>query len=270
MQGTLLGFLCFSVLFQAPQTRVVDEPNRFNKGVCGHIVALNQGSRATVTVALDEMGTLLNLDLSPKASVRFAFEGAGLGDLREGQKVSLRLGPDHRTVIAVHIQGQIREGTIQSITPNGKLTIIESNEETGETKSFEAELPKDLIIRIGGLPASLADLRPEMVIPLEISLKGKKVNAIEAEAKPGEILTGQLLNLELKENKIEFAAEENDDGQLLARWLPLAPDAIIMVDEKIGKKQDIKIHSDVQIRLSPDGKTIRAIKATSPPPEGDQ
>jgi len=43
-----------------------------------------------------------------------------------------------------------------------------------------------------------------------------------------------------------------------------------VVDEKIGKKQDIKIHSEVQIRLSPDGKTIRAIKTTSPPPEGDQ
>ena len=61
-----------------------DEPTRFEKGLRGQIVAVNAGKPSTVTISLEEFGTLLNLDVSGQAKVWTAFEVGQLADLKEG------------------------------------------------------------------------------------------------------------------------------------------------------------------------------------------
>jgi|GEM_PF-4080768 len=275
MSWMLLGLLSLPHQIPAGPAKVVDDPSRFDLGVCGRIAEFHgvKDGRAikgaTLTLALDRQGTFLNLDLSPRTTVRIAYEEGTLADLKVGQRVSLRLGPDYRTVIRILAEGKIRDARILEIKKNGRFTIVEDDPDTAEVKESEIELARDAIVRIGGLPATRAELRPEMRVPLEFSRNGKWVNAIDADGNERDLLYGQLLGVNQKDNKIEFSAEENDAGQPISRWLPLASDAIIIVDDKIAAKADLKSHSEIKMRLAPDGKSIRALKAISPPPEGD-
>ncbi len=250
-----------------------DEPTRFEKGLRGQVVSLNTGKPSTVTIALDEFGTLLNLDVSAQAKVWTAFEAGQLADLKEGQFVSLRLGDDHRTVNEIHVQGQIREASIKSVASSGKITIVEGgddDDEDGGGKPMEVELAPDAILRIGGLPAERGDLKPGMQVPLEFGRDGKLVNAIEAEAAENTLIDGELLEVEVDGNKLVFGREENDEGLPVQQSFTITAETIITLDGKPAKLVDLKRGSSLKLRLSDDGHAIRAIKAASPEAEDDK
>jgi len=248
-----------------------DEPTRFEKGLRGHIVAVNASEPPTVTISLEEFGTLLNLDMSPQAKVWTAFEAGQLADLRRGQYVSLRLANDHRTVNEIHVQGQLREASIKSVAASGKVTIIEGDDEEGENQPMEVELAPDAILRIGGLPATRADLKPGMHVPLEFSRNGKIVNAIEAEAPEKTLIAGQILEVDANGSKISIGLDDGDDGQLVRISVFVTAETIISLDGKAAKLADLKVGSSILLRVSDDGhSSVQAIKATSLEPDDDK
>lgn len=247
-----------------------DEPTRFEKGLRGQVVAVNVGKPSTVTISLEEFGTLLNLDVSGQAKVWTAFEAGQLADLKEGQFVSLRLGNDHRTVNEIHVQGQMREASIKSIAASGKITIVEGDDgEDGVGKPMEVELAPDAILRIGGLPATRGDLKPGMQVPLELGRDGKLVNAIEAEAADNTLIDGELREVDANGNKLVFGREENNDGQPVQQSFAITAETLITLDGKPAKLADLQRGSSLKLRLADDGQTIRAIKAMSPEADDD-
>lgn len=247
-----------------------DEPTRFEKGLRGQVVAVNVGKPSTVTISLEEFGTLLNLDVSGQAQVWTAFEAGQLADLKEGQFVSLRLGNDHRTVNEIHVQGQMREASIKSIAASGKITIVEGDDgEDGVGKPMEVELAPDAILRIGGLPATRGDLKPGMQVPLELGRDGKLVNAIEAEAADNTLIDGELREVDANGNKLVFGREENDEGQPVQQSFAITAETLITLDGKPAKLADLQRGSSLKLRLADDGQTIRAIKAMSPEADDD-
>ena len=246
-----------------------DEPTRFEKGLRGHVVAVQTGKPSTVTISLEEFGTLLNLDVSGQAKVWTAFEPGQLTDLKEGQFVSLRLGDDHRTVNEIHVQGQIREASIKSVAASGKIVIVEEDDdEEGAGQPMEVELAPDAILRICGLPATRSDLKPGMQAPLEFGRDGKLVNAIEAEAADNTLIEGELLGIDSKGNKLVFGREENDEGQPVQQSFTITAETIITLDGKQAKLADLKKGSSLTLRLGDDN-SIRAIKAMSPEADDD-
>jgi len=247
-----------------------DEPTRFEKGLRGQIVAVNAGrTTSTVTISLEEFGTLLNLDVSGQAKVWTAFEAGQLTDLKEGQFVSLRLGDDHRTVNEIHVQGQMREASIKSVGASGKIVVVEGDDdEEGASQPMEVELAPDAILRIGGLPATRDDLKPGMQVPLEFGRDGKLVNAIEAEAAENSLIDGEVIEATAG-NMLVIGREENDDGQPVQQAFAVAAETIITLDAKPAKLTDLRKGSWLTLRLSDDGQSIRAIKATSPEPDDD-
>ena len=246
-----------------------DEPTRFEKGLRGQIVAVNAGRPTTVTIMLEEFGTMLNLDVSSQAKVWTAFEPGQFADLKEGQFVSLRLGDDHRTVNEIHVQGAMREASIKSVAASGKITIVErmDDEDEGAGGATEVELAPDAILRIGGLPATRSDLKPGMQVPLEFGRNGKFVNAIEAEAAENTIIEGELLEVDAHGNRLVFGREENDEGLPVQQSFTLTAETFITLDNKPAKLIELKKGSQITLRLSDDGHVISAIKATSPEPE---
>ena len=246
-----------------------DEPTRFEKGLRGHIVAVNASKPPTVTVMLEEFGTLLNLDMSPQAKVWTAFEAGQLADLSKGQYVSLRLGNDHRTVNEIHVQGQLREASIKSVAASGKVTIIDGDDEEGESQPMEVELAPDAIVRIGGLPASRADLKPGMQVPLEFSRNGNLVNAIEAEAPENTLIAGQVLEVDANGSKISIGLEDDDDDHPVRQSVTITAETLISLDGKAAKLADLTPGTAILLRLSDDGLSARAIKATTPEPDDD-
>lgn len=245
-----------------------DDPTRFEKGLCGHVIAVNAGQPSTVTIAMEESGTLLNLDVSKQVKIWTAFEAGQFGDLRKGQFVSLRLGNDHRTVNEIHIQGQLREASIKSVERSGKLVVVEDDDEDGAGgQPREVKLAPDAILRIGGLRASRADLKPGMQVPLEFGRDGKLVNVIEAEAAEGTLIDGELLEVDTNDNKLLLYREECDDGQPTRQSFTISAEAIITLDGKPAKLVDLQRGSSVKLRLSNDGRELRAISALTPEAE---
>ncbi len=248
-----------------------DEPTRFEKGLRGQVVAVNAGKPSTVTIALEEFETLLNLDVSAGAKVWTAFEAGQLEDLKVGQLVSLRLGDDHRTVNEIHVQGLLREASIKSVAASGKIVIVEGDDDDdGGGKPMEVELAPDAILRIGGLPANRSDLKPGMQVPLEFGRDGKLVNAIEAEAAENTLVDGELLEVDANGNKLVFGREDNDEGQPTQQTFTITTETIITLDCKPAKLADLPRGCSLKLRLSDDGHIIRVIKAASPEVEDDK
>lgn len=247
-----------------------DEPTRFDKGLRGQIVAVTTGKPSTVTISVGDSETLLSLDVSGQAKVWTAYESGQFADLKEGQHVSLRLGDDHRTVNEIHVEGQLREASIKSVAPSGNITIVEGDDDEDEREVRDVELAPDAILRIGGLPATRGDLKPGMHIPLEFGRDGKVVNAIEAEAREDSLLSGELLSADAKGGKLDLALEEGEDGKPVTKSLVVTAETIISLDGKPAKPADLRPGSTIQLRLSDDGLSVRAIKATSPEPDDDK
>ncbi len=248
-----------------------DEPARFEKGLRGQVVAVNTGQPSTVTIALEEFGTLLNLDVSAQAKIWTAFEAGQLADLKAGQYVSVRLGDDHRTVSEIHVQGPVRDASIKSVGASGKIVIVEEDDDDeGGGKPMEVELAPDAILRIGGLPATRSDLKPGMQVPLEFGRDGKLVNAIEADAAEASLIDGELLEVNANGLKLVFGREDNDDGQPTQQSFAVTAETIITLDGKPAKWADLQRGSSLKLRLSDDGHAIRAIKASSAEVEDDK
>lgn len=254
------GGIAYGMLF--------DEPTRFEKGLRGNVVAVNPGPHTTVTISLEGFDSLLNLDVSDQVKVWTAFEQGQLGDLKEGQYVSLRLDEDHRTINEIHVQGEVRSGTIKSVTASGKIIIEQPDEEDEEkTKQTEVVLAPNAILRIGGLPATRSDLKPGMQAPLEFSRDGKLVNAIEADAAENSLIAGEFLEIDAQGQTLSFHPEGDESEEPCRKSIAISPDLIMTVDGKPAKVTDLKKGAWLTLRLSDDGASIRAIKANSPEPE---
>ncbi|MBL8820305.1 MAG: sigma-70 family RNA polymerase sigma factor [Planctomyces sp.] len=241
-----------------------DEPTRFEQGLLGEVIAVQAGTPHTLTIELEEFSTLLNLDISAEAKVRTAFEEGDIADVRSGQFVSLRLGKDHRTIEEIHVRGQVREASIQSIDESGRISILEESSD-GEDNlvSSNVKLAPDAILRIGGLPARREELRAGMEVPLEFSREGGVVNAIEAEGEDEQFVEGVLLTVQLSDGKLLLSLEEEDD-----RWIQkdfrIDSGTLTILDGKSVTPGDLPAGSSVKCRLGSDRLTVRAIKATSP------
>lgn len=246
-----------------------DNPQRFEKGLRGRVIAVNQGRPQTITVMLDEFNTALSLDVAASAKVWVAFESSSFQSVVEGQYVSVHLGDDHRTVNDVHVLGSQREVAIQSIAPSGAMMVVpvvDDDDEEAVAKPEEVRLAQDAILRIGGLPANRNDLRPGMRVPLEMSGNGNLVNAIEADTEL--MITAQLLHVDVLGETIRVRIEE-DEEPASELSLKVLPDTSMTVEGKPVKLADLKPGSEVVIRLSEGRDLVRAMRATMPDDEGD-
>jgi RNA polymerase sigma factor (sigma-70 family) len=250
-----------------------DESTRFEKGLRGQVVAVYAGKPATITIALEEFGTMLNLDIAAQAKLWTAFEAGTLTDLKEGQFVSLRLGDDHRTVNEIHVQGPLREVSIQSVASPTKIVVVGEDDDDDDSsggRPMEVELAPDAILRIGGLPATRNDLKPGMHVPLEFGRDGKLVNAIEAEAAENTLIETDLLDVDSQLNLLTIGSEENDDGAPVRKSLKIPAEVIITLDGKPAKLADLKPGTSLKLRLADDGQTVRVVQAVSPEAEDNE
>lgn len=101
-----------------------DEPTRFEKGLRGQVVAVNTGKASTVTISLEEFGTLLNLGangnnldfnrdnednqptwrsfaITAETIVILDGKPAKLVDLKRGSSLKLRLSDDGHAIRAI-------------------------------------------------------------------------------------------------------------------------------------------------------------------------
>jgi RNA polymerase sigma factor (sigma-70 family) len=248
----MAGTVCYGML--------QDAPRRFEQGVRGEVVEIHRGSTPTVTIAMEEFGTWLNLDISPQAKVWTAFEAAQLDDLAVGQFVALHLGPDHRTVQELHIQGAVREVAVQRVAPSGKLVVIDADNDDPPVAATEVELAPDAIMRIGGLPATVDDLQPGTVIPLEFGRDGSRVNAIESQVDPRLYVEGILRRINVAKGEAIILRDNGEEEERVEKPYVFTRDSILTGTKAKETWESLPVPCEVQLRLAPDGRTIRALR----------
>lgn len=85
---------------------------------------------------------------------------AGLGDLKPGNRVSVKMSADETTALSISETGKTTPARLKSVDPaNGTLTITTENARTGEKKDVTHQVAKDVKVSLrGGKRAGLADL----------------------------------------------------------------------------------------------------------------
>ncbi|MCU0719351.1 MAG: sigma-70 family RNA polymerase sigma factor [Pirellula sp.] len=239
-----------------------DNPTRFESGLRGTIVHIDNDENPSITLELDEYRTLLNLDLSNNAKVWIAYEETSREKLKVGQFIAVKLDVDHRTVKEIHGQGIVREVTIKSVSnPTGLM--IEGDDDDPESIPEMIKLAPETILRIGGMNASLNELKPGMTIPLEFGSEGDAVHAIEAEAEASQILEGELLAIDLSKGELILSTETEDDS-IVDRRLKIEPSIVARSMEKVIPLEDLRKGCCLRIRLDDDGQTIKGMNVEFP------
>jgi RNA polymerase sigma factor (sigma-70 family) len=244
-----------------------DNPTRFESGLRGTIVQIDNEQNTSVTLELDEYGTLLNLDLSKDAKVWIAYEESTRDKLRVGQFIAVKLDADHRTIKEIHGQGTVREVTIKSVSNPG-LLVVEGDDDNPESIPEMIELAPETILRIGGMNASLDELKPGMTVPLEFGSEGESVHAIETEAESSQILEGELQAIDLSTKELILSTETEDD-RIVDRRLKIEPSIVARSMGKIIPLEDLRKGCCMKIRLDDDGKTIKGMNVEFPEADDD-
>jgi hypothetical protein len=78
---------------------------------------------------------------------------------------------------------------------------------------------------------------------------------------------GKLTERNADSTRISIEQEGEDDAPASSRSLTVTPETIVWLDLKPARLADLKSGVWVVVRISDDGSTVRAIKATTPEPE---
>ena len=245
-----------------------DNPTRFESGLRGTIVQIDDDKTPSITIELDEFRTLLNLDLSKDAKVWIAYEETTRDMLKVGQLIAVKLHTDNRTIQEIHGQGTVREVTIKSVSNPG-LLLVEGDDDNPESIPEMIELAPETILRIGGMNASLDELKPGMTVPLEFGSGGDTVHAIETEAEASQILEGELQAIDLTKNELMLSTETEDD-EIVDRRLKIDTSIVVQSMGKGIPVADLRKGCSVTIRLDDDGQTIKAMNVDFPELDDDE
>ncbi|MDX1963518.1 MAG: RNA polymerase sigma factor [Pirellulales bacterium] len=243
-----------------------DAPDRFEKGLRGEVISVQTSAPASVTVRLEHFETPLSLGIAPDAKCWISFETHDLSGIKPGQYVALNLAEDHRTVKEIHVQGEQRQVQVQAVSA-GKITVknIDEGDEEQTAPEEELKLAEGAIVRIGNLPATLAELKPGMQIPVEFGPNGKTVNAIEADAAPEDLYDGELLSVDTASSTLKLKCDKDD--QPLEITFHVRPESQITLDGKRATLTDLKPGSVLYLREDKLQNYVPAIRATSPEPD---
>lgn len=240
-----------------------DNPKRFESGLRGHIVRIDQNKKPSLSIELDEYDAILELDISPKAKVWIAYEEATLGDLKVGQFVAVQLDADNRTIKEIHARGAIREVTIKAVGDDNSLTI-EPDDDDNLSAPEKIRLSPETIVRIAGLSANRDDLRPGMSIPLEYNHSGEVVHAIEAEGDRNEIYEGELLYIDSQQRKLVLVVEDEAD-EIRHREFVLSESVTVVADGISIPLDDLRRGSLLKLRQPSDSQETQSILLLSKP-----
>ena len=84
------------------------------------------------------------------------------------------------------------------------------------------------------------------------------------------MIDGELLAVDVALGTIDLKLDGEENAPPDRRSLAITAETIILLDDKAAKPADLKPGSSIRLRLSEDGKSARAIKATPPEPAEDE
>jgi len=214
------------------------------------------------------------------------FKEAKLAELGTGIHVVLTLSADQKTVESILAEAPTIKGVLKAVDLTKKtLTVQTSGRATGrdgavteaEEKTFgfgtdvEVALDDGRSTRFSLKEAKLADLPQKSLVTVRLFADMKTVQAIAAEG-PTHTGTVKAVDAAKKTMTITVRAGGRGDDAGEEYALPIADEAVILVDDgrgrrlslKAGKLADIPVGAAVTARLSPDQVSIMHLRAEGP------
>jgi hypothetical protein len=195
-----------------------------------------------------------------------------LAEIPEGALLTLRMSADRKIVGSIHAQGQSARGTLKAVDPaKSTITLSVSVSKTEPPVDKEFSVSKDASISIDdgkvdktvkSTPVALGEVPIGAIVTLRQSLDQKSVVAIRAE---GANVTGNVEAVDATKNVITLGHKA--DG---VKAYDVAKDVAIFIDGQKEAKAlaDVPVGAHADLKLSPDGKSVRQIRALGGSVEG--
>jgi hypothetical protein len=240
----------------------------FPPTVAGVIKALDPAGK-TITVEVRDKKPVEEQTYSLGADVTITLAGARkdspvpgkAADLAPGAAVVLTLSANRQQVQAIVVQPPTARGTIKKVEA-GSITIhLQAKDGSPAEQNFP--LAKDVQVFLPAdrkdAPAEgkLADLAPGASVVLTLAADRKSVVSIQAERPQ---LGGVLRAADAGKNTITLAIAVKKDEPPQEQTFPLAKEAVVTMDGKAVRLDELPREALVFLALSADGKTAVAVR----------
>jgi hypothetical protein len=170
---------------QAPEARARDpkEQPRGGGSVAGTLLAVDVDKR-TLTVSTFNRQTgkkELTYELAKEIEILRDGKPAKLGDLKQGNRITVQVSPDQKTAVGISETGKTLAAPLKSVdAEKNTITVTVTMGRRGdvpEKKDVTYELAKDGMVTLAGKGAKLADLkdyRPGSTVQLTFSVDDEK------------------------------------------------------------------------------------------------
>jgi serine/threonine-protein kinase len=228
----------------------------------GVVVKSVNAEGSTITIDSDRQPPEVagkTLAVARDAAVTIDDQPGTLAALPAGARVNLTLSVDRTTIREIGANGPgFFSVPVKSVdVENGTITC-ESDRQPAEVAGKTFRVTKNFRIKIDGKPGKLADLAAGAFMNVNLTADLKGFTQVEAQ---GPDLQNVLVkSVDAQSNSLTL--DERDTNSLVAgKTLPVAGDAFIWLDDAPGRVKDVPPGIAVNLTLSTDRKTIRAINA---------
>jgi RNA polymerase sigma factor (sigma-70 family) len=263
---------CLSLLAAGfvAQAMLIDNPERFEQGLRGHVVEVQLVQPRSLTFTVDEHEVVLNLDVAADAAVTLAYEQAELADIKPGMFLAVKLASDHRTIREINVLGTTKNGRVASYDSAARLVTVDvqsdDDDEDQPPKRESYTVAADAITKFDEGPGRLDDLEPGLGVTLELAKDLRVVNAVSAEWRQEGDIDAEVTSRDPATGKLTILADDTE----LQQELTFAAAAKVFLDGKPSKPEELRPHDQLVLRFSADNGEVVACRATRPVPEKDE
>jgi hypothetical protein len=193
----------------------------------------------------------------------------GLSDVPANAVVFLKLSADRKVVGSIRAEGQTITGLAKAIdgAKNSITVTITTKGEPDVDRTYAVAKAAQVLVDDGkskdkSKPAAeqaIADVPAGAQVTLRLSLDGQSVVGIRAE---GSNVHGTVKAVDAAKNTLTLQDKEVEDGKTYG----VLSDAAVFLDDRGERKKlaDVPVGSVVDLKLLPDQKTVRDIRAYGP------
>jgi RNA polymerase sigma factor (sigma-70 family) len=193
------------------------------------------------------------------ATIRIDDKNGKLAEIPKGAFVHPIFSADHKTVHWLTAEGRGFPVALVKAVDAAKNTITFDDDKAPEElagKTFP--VARDANIQIDGKPGKLTGVPPGAIVTLRLSLDQKTARTIQAEGR--QFPAALVKAVDAAKGTITFDDDKAPE-ELAGRTFPVARDAAIQIDGKPGKLASVPPGANVNLSLSADQKTARALAA---------
>jgi len=243
----------------------IEKGKEKNAQVRGTISAVDA---KTLTIAAGESGAKSRTyNLTADVSIIIDGKPAKTSDLKTGMIVVAALGSEKTEVKEVRVEGGSVGGDVRAVdAASHKITVAAKGKDGQPAAEKSYTVSGDAKIIVDGKPARLADVKTGAPAFLRLSADGKTAVAVVQGGKgtkdppdqpKGRLFNGEIKMVDVSAGSVTLAGAK--DGS--ERTFKLAPNAVIQINGKPAKLEEVKTGMRASVKLGDDEKTVVGLSA---------